>query len=200
MMSRFLPVLTTALICLLVASCSTSPPRNPANACSVFEEKDDWFDAAKDAEKRWGTPVQVTMAIMYWESRFVDDAKPARKRFLGIPLWRPSSAYGYAQAKDETWDWYRDKSGNFWASRTDFDDAVDFIAWYCHQSHEKLGISKWDTYKQYLAYHEGQGGFARGSYRKKGWLINRAREVEATAQRYATQLNACEDDLDRGWF
>lgn len=194
-------VLTIFLAAILLAGCATSPPRNPANACSIFNEKDDWYEAAKDAQKRWGTPVNVTMSIMYWESRFVDDAKPPRKRFLGIPLWRSSSAYGYPQAKDETWEWYQDKSGNSWSSRDNFDDAIDFIAWYTHQSHEKLGISKWDAYNQYLAYHEGQGGYARGTYKRKAWLIKRARQVEAQAQRYGTQLASCEDDLDDGgWF
>ena len=29
-----------------------------------------------------------------------------------IPWRRPSSAYGYPQAKDDTWDWYIRKTGN----------------------------------------------------------------------------------------
>ena len=201
MRSRLLLASIFLLTLPLLTSCSTSPPRNPGNACSIFEEKNGWFDAAQDAEERWGTPVNVTMAIMYWESRFVDDARPPRKKLFGIiPLWRPSSAYGYPQAKDGTWDWYQEKSGNSWADRDDFDDAIDFIAWYCHQSHKTLGISKWDAYNQYLAYHEGQGGYKRGTYKRKGWLMKRARQVETQAKRYGAQLSSCEDDLDDGWF
>lgn len=201
MPKRFYHSLVVVICLLVLTSCATTPPRNPGNACSIFDEKRGWFDAAKDAEKRWGTPVHVTMSIMYWESRFVDDARPARKKLFGIiPLWRPSSAYGYPQAKDETWDWYQDKSGNSWSSRDNFDDAIDFIAWYCYQSHKKLGISKWDAYSQYLAYHEGQGGYARGTYKSKGWLMKRARQVEDQAKRYRTQLSSCEADLDDGWF
>lgn len=48
-----------------------------------------------------------------------------------------------------------------------------------------------DVYSQYLAYHEGRSGFARGSYRQKGWLPDVARDVEAWAVRYEQQLQGC---------
>ena len=73
----------------------------------------------------------------------------------------------------------------------DFDDASDFIGWYTDQSQKKLGISKWDTYNQYLAYHEGQGGFSRRTYAKKDWLIRIARKVDGWARNYGGQLRAC---------
>ena len=58
-----------------------------------------------------------------------------------------------------------------------------------------LGISRSDTYNQYLAYHEGQGGFKRKSYNKKPWLIKVAKKVERRANDYKAQLVRCEDDL-----
>lgn len=198
-MRQYQRLLLILLLGVTLAGCAGGPPRNPGNACSVFMEKDGWYADAEKARKRWGTPVHVTMAIMYHESGYRDDARPPRKWFLGIiPLWRPSSAYGYAQAKDETWDWYKDNGGRWGADRDDFEDAIDFIAWYADVSHKKLGISKWDTRAQYLAYHEGHGGYSRGSYRSKGWLQKRASLVAATAKRYQTQLASCEDKLD-GW-
>ena len=48
-----------------------------------------------------------------------------------------------------------------------------------------------DAYNQYLAYHEGKAGYARGSYRAKAWLPAVARDVEAWAVRYDTQLRTC---------
>ena len=48
-----------------------------------------------------------------------------------------------------------------------------------------------DTYNQYLAYHEGKAGFARGSYRGKTWLPPVARDVEAWAALYEQQLQTC---------
>lgn len=183
--------------------CSTSPPKSVENACTIFEEKPDWYDAARATEKKWGTPVQLQLAFIRQESGFRDDAKPPRDSLLGIPMWwRVSSAYGYAQAKDETWDWYRDKTGNFWADRDDFDDASDFIGWYTDVSQRTLGISKWDTYNQYLAYHEGHGGWKRRTYNSKSWLIKVARKVERNASTYGSQLQSCRNNLDKGggWF
>lgn len=184
----------------LTSGCATSPPRDIDDACEIFEEKDGWYDSTKDAYEKWGVPVHVQLAIIHQESRFRHDAKPPRQKLLGVIPWtRPSSAYGYPQSKDSTWDWYKDKTGNRWADRDDFDDAADFVGWYGNTSHRMLGISKWDAYNQYLAYHEGQGGFKRKTYRKKKWLIKTAHRVQGNARRYSTQLSRCEDDLERGW-
>ena len=43
------------------------------------------------------------------------------------------------------------------------------------------GVPIHDAYNQYLAYHEGKAGYARGSYRSKAWLPPVARDVEAWA-------------------
>ena len=71
---------------------------------------------AKQSYEKWGVPIPVQMAIMHQESHFVADAQPPRTWLLGIiPWFRPSSAYGYAQAIDETWDDYLDKAGSWGA-------------------------------------------------------------------------------------
>ena len=46
------------------------------------------------------------------------------------------------------------------------------------------GVSVGDAYNQYLAYHEGKAGFARGSYRGKAWLPGVARDVQSWATLY----------------
>lgn len=185
----------------LVISCSTAPPEDLGNSCSIFEEKDSWYSAARDSYKKWGVPIQVQLAIIYQESRFVHDAKPPRQKLLWVIPWtRPSSAYGYGQIKDSTWEWYLKSTGRRWADRDDFDDVADFIGWYGDMSHRKLGISKSDAYSQYLAYHEGHGGFKRKTYKNKKWLIKVAWQVDARARRYSTQLKQCEDSLDKGWW
>ena len=182
----------------LLAACSTDPPRNITDSCEIFMDKSGWYRDTSEAYERWGTPIHVQLAIIYQESRFVDDAKPPRDRLLWVIPWgRVSSAYGYAQAQDSTWDWYVEKSGNRGADRDDFDDAVDFVAWYGRVSNQKLGISQWDTYNQYLAYHEGHGGFNRQTYKKKKWLIKVARNVETKASRYRSQFASCESEFRR---
>jgi hypothetical protein len=193
-----LPFITVLLAVSFLAGCATAPPSNPSNLCAIFQEKEDWYASARQAAERWGVPIPVQMAIINQESSFVDDARPSRIRFLGIPLWRPSSAYGYGQAKDETWEWYQTKTGNTGGDRDDFGDAADFVGWYLHQSFLKLQIPKTDAYNHYLAYHEGQGGYQRGTWRDKAWLQAVARRVAATAQRYDQQLRQCYLEAGQG--
>ena len=186
---------------LAALSCSTAPPENIVNSCEIFAEKDDWYTAARDSYEKWGVPIHVQLAVIYQESRFVQDAKPPRQKLLWVIPWtRPSSAYGYGQIKDSTWDWYLKSTGRRWADRDDFDDVVDFIGWYGDMSHRKLGISKGDAYSQYLAYHEGHGGFQRKTYKNKKWLLRVASKVQARATNYAAQLKQCEDSLGKGWW
>ena len=200
MASLFKQLALAMVTATVTLSCSNSPPKNIRNSCAIFDEKDDWYASAHDSYEKWGVPVQVQLAIIYQESRFVHDAKPPRRKLLWVIPWtRPSSAYGYGQIKDSTWDWYRDSTGNRWADRDDFDDVVDFIGWYGSVSHRKLGISKWDAYNQYLAYHEGHGGYKRKTFRNKDWLIKVARKVDRRAKDYGAQLRQCEDSLDKGW-
>lgn len=190
------------VLLLLSAGCTTSTPSNVANICDIFEEKRGWYDDANDARKEWGSPIPVMMAIMHQESRFVAKAKPPRKKIFGfIPGPRPSDAYGYSQAKKSTWKEYKRGAGNYGADRDDFGDAIDFIGWYNEQSKKRNGTSKRDTYRLYLAYHEGHGGYNRGTYKSKKWLTDVARKVEQRAGSYQQQLNGCEKELEKGgWF
>ncbi|WP_245937293.1 hypothetical protein [Thioalbus denitrificans] len=184
---------------LLLWSCSTTPPRNLNDSCAIFEEKGSWYRSAKASYERWGVPIDVQLAIIHQESRFVDDAKTPRGRLLWVIPWtRLSSAYGYAQATDGTWERYRRDTGNSGADRDDFDDVTDFIGWYGDLSHREAGIPKDDAYRQYLAYHEGQGGYLRGTWRDKAWLKRTARRVADRAGRYRQQLAGCEENLDSG--
>lgn len=193
------------LALLAITGCATSPPRNVENICEIFEEKqgwfiEDWFDEAEEAEERWDVPIPVMMATLYQESKFRAKAKPPRRWILWIIPWkRPSSAYGYAQVLDGTWDVYVDDTGNSFANRKDFGDSVDFVGWYHARSARNLKISRNDAYRLYLAYHEGEGGYRRGTYKNKGWLLGVAKKVDARAKTWDTQLKKCRDDLD-GWF
>ena len=63
-----------------------------------------------------------------------------------------------------------------WQVRDNFRDAADFVGWYVDRAHRIAGISKSDAYRHYLAYHEGVGGFKRGTFKSKRWLLGVARE------------------------
>ena len=181
---------------LLLTACTTAPPRNVNDACAIFSEYGDWFAAAKTASQRWGAPLPVLLAIIHQESAFQADAQPPRTWYLGlIPGPRPSSAYGFSQALEGTWEDYKTATGNLDADRDQFNDAVDFVGWYINQSAKRNRIAHNDAYNQYLAYHEGPGGYAKGSYRQKPWLMKRAQRVRQQADRYRAQLNRCESRL-----
>ncbi len=204
MLNQSIKILTMTLLLMALSACATYQPKNTDNICDIFLGETDWYEAARDTQHKWGTPIYVLMAIMHQESRFVDDAQPDRDWFLGfIPLPRSSSAYGYAQAQDPVWGEYLQSSGNSGGDRDDFADAIDFIGWYTDGSHKRLKLSKWDTYGQYLAYHEGRGGYERKTYLKKPWLIQVANKVKARASRYNSQLKSCKAKLDDrvdSWF
>jgi hypothetical protein len=187
-------VSTAILSLILLAGCSSSPPPTKSldNLCSIYYHDDDWQDGAKRAYKRWGTPDYVAMAFIHQESRFKPDAQPKREYALGfIPMPRRSSAYGYPQAKDGTWHDYMKATGNWGASRSDIEDSLDFIGWYNYQSYKRLGISRKDTFKLYLAYHEGHTGYKKRNYLKKDWLIKVAKKVSNRARMYRKQAKKC---------
>lgn len=179
------------LCSIIMSGCSTTPPSNPENLCSIFQEKDDWYTAAHAVHKKYGVPINVAMSIMAQESGFRDDAKPPMRWFLFIPYGRGSSAYGYAQAQDSTWDDYKSEQGGVFSSRDDFDDSLDFIGWYMTKTRQKNGIQFSDAYNQYLNYHEGWGGYSRQTYRGKAWLLKTAQRVQTRADLYKKQLLKC---------
>lgn len=179
----------------VLTSCSSGGkdgPRNLDNACSIKKQRKSWFKDMERAERRWGVPVPVMMATIYQESKFKAKARtPYKWKARVIPMGRQSSAYGYAQALDGTWDWYRKETGKRGAKRDRFGDAVDFMGWYMNESYKRNGIAKNDAYNQYLAYHDGHTGFKRGTYRSKAWLVRVAGSVRDRAVMYSTQLSTC---------
>ena len=179
----------------LVASCgggNFSAPRQLDNACAIAAERPAYLRAMRATERKWGVPVHVQMATMYQESKFIGDARTPHQYALGvIPIGRQSSAFGYSQALDGTWEEYQRSSGNRRAQRDDIRDATDFMGWYMDGSQRQLGLSKHDATSQYLAYHEGRGGFSRGSYRQKAWLMRVANQVGQRSEMYRQQLIAC---------
>ncbi|WP_299022109.1 hypothetical protein [uncultured Photobacterium sp.] len=187
---------------ITLSGCATPPPKDQSNLCNIFREKPDWYEYAIDMQDEWGTPVQVAMAFIKQESSFRHDARPPKDYILGfIPWGWVSSAYGYAQAQDPAWKDYQKATGNG-GSRTDFADSLMFVGWYTAETQRQLGVSKWDAYSQYLAYHEGRGGFKRGTYRSKPTLIKVSRKVEQQAKDYGWQLKQCRQELEdnRSWW
>ncbi|MDT2034065.1 MAG: transglycosylase SLT domain-containing protein [Planktomarina sp.] len=187
----------TLILISLLAGCSFSgkyanAPRSLDNACSILDQRRSFLPAFRAAKRKYGVPISVQMAIIWQESKFKSKAKTPKTYFLWVvPTGRQSSAYGYAQVLDATWEEYKSTAGRWGAHRSNIRDATDFMGWYMAQSRQKLGISMWDTRNQYLAYHEGRNGYRRGSYKSKRWLINVANKLQKRTEMYKSQLINC---------
>lgn len=190
-------------IALFSLGCASGPPEQQDNACEFLAENKSWYRALRSSAKKWGAPIGLQLAIIRQESSFDHKAKPERgqRRMLGLlPGKRPSTAYGYAQALDGTWDEYKKSTRNGGAERHDFDDATDFIGWYVANTGKRTGISQYNYRGHYLAYHDGAGGYLRGTWKKKKWLIDVANKVHRNADRYEKQVQGCQKKLKKRWF
>ena len=191
-MNRFLYALGVVFVLVSCSSGYKTAPANLDNACSIIAERPEYMRAFRKAERKWGVPVHVQMATIYQESKFRGDARTPFRYVLGvIPMGRQSSAYGYAQALDATWQEYKRDAGRPGARRDRITDATDFMGWYMNESLRRNNIPLTDARNQYLAYHEGHTGYARGSYNKKSWLVRVASEVDSRATVYGLQLADC---------
>ena len=188
-------LLRASILLLVLASCgggNFSAPRDLDNACAIVGQRPEYLRAMKVTERKWGVPVSVQMATIHQESKFIGNARTPHRYALGvIPMGRQSSAYGYSQALDGTWEEYQDDQNRGGARRDRIQDATDFMGWYMDESSRKLGISKRDAQSQYLAYHEGRTGYANQSYLGKPWLVDVAASVGARSEMYDGQLNRC---------
>lgn len=184
------------MLVLAVASCgvsgSSTAPRNLDNACAIVKERPEYLRAFRATERKWGVPVHVQMATIYQESKFKSDARPPFRYAAGvIPIGRQSSALGYSQALDATWREYQVATGKRASRRTRINDASDFMGWYMNITRDRNNVSLTDARNQYLAYHEGHTGFARGSYNGKAWLVRIAGTVASRSELYRSQLANC---------
>ena len=180
---------------VILGSCSSgygTAPGNLDNACSIVNERPEYLRAFQATQRKWGVPIPTIMAMIYQESKFISNYRPPHQYALGvIPIGRQSSALGYSQALDGTWEEYQEQEGGFGADRESIWDATDFMGWYMTDTVRETGVPLGDTRNQYLAYHDGRTGYLRGTWRRKPWLIRIAGEVRDRAATYGAQLRSC---------
>lgn len=183
---------TLVLLALAVlASCANSIPNNQDDICDILDENPKWVGSLMSAKKKWNADPSTVMAIIRQESSFDSNAAPDREKILGfIPWKRPTTAIGYSQAIEGTWEQYQKETGQNRAKRSSFDNSVDFIGWYLSKA-SSVKIRNYEVDKLYLAYHEGYGGYKRRSYTEKDWLLDIAKKVKYNAVRYERQIKSC---------
>jgi hypothetical protein len=186
-------ILSSLIFTLFISACS-SIPKNTADGCSIFSERYLWYKHAKKTEQKWGTPIYMQLAFIKMESDFDWLARPKRlKLFKVIPYRRPSSSLGYSQAVNGTWEQYKKETNKQLATRTRFKDSVDFIGWYTNKTEKILKISKKDSFRQYIAYHEGWGNYK--NYKNNQKVILLAKKVKNYSDKYKKQLSKCSKSL-----
>ena len=189
----------TFIFFLFFISACSSIPQNTSNSCKIFDEKYLWYKHVLKVEQKWGTPIYIQLAIIKAESNFDWLAKPSRQKlFKVIPFKRPSSSFGYSQAVKGTWQQYKDETGNKLATRARFKDSVDFIGWYTNKTKSILKIPLQDSFKQYVAYHEGWGNYK--NYKKNKKVIGLAKKVEKQSNIYKKQLSKCGNSLSKNKY
>ena len=184
--------LVTSLVAALGATaCASAPqPSNAeiADACLLLKENMPWHDVMRETARKWGAPMGFQLAVIKQESSFDSRAlapRGEREWFGLVEGKRVSSAAGYSQALDGTWDMYRRETGRSGANRNDFRDSSDFIGWYYNTTGKRTGLGQYDYKAHYLAYHEGATGYLKGTWKSKGWLVDTAGRV---AQQCAQDL------------
>ena len=186
------------ILLFFVAACS-SVPKNTKNSCAIFEDRYLWYKHTKKVEEKWGVPIYIQLAFVKKESDFNWLAKPPRQKiFKIIPFKRPSSSLGYSQAVKGTWEQYKNETNNPLATRVRFKDSVDFIGWYTNKTEKLLKISKTDSFRQYIAYHEGWGNYK--NFKKNTKVILLAKKVEQQTTKYKKQLLDCRKKLSRNKY
>ena len=195
-MKRLVLALIAAFQLAACASMTPQPSNQEiADACRLLQQNRPWHEALRTTARNWGAPMGFQLAVMKQESSFDAEARPPR----GDPQWfglvqgdYASSAVGYSQALDSTWEMYKAETGNWAASRNNFRDSSDFIGWYFSATGKRTGLGQFDYKAHYLAYHEGAGGYLKGTYKAKRWLVDVAGNVAKQATRYEAQIAKCD--------
>lgn len=183
------------IILIFLVGCSSLPIESkdtsyPHDACKMLHENNDWLMSSYSSFEKWGVPISVQLAFIKYESSFKYNARPIKKRGLFSDTYH-STAYGYSQALNGTWEEYKQKTKNHNADRTSFKDSTDFIGWYLNGVSNQIHVKTNDIYNLYLAYHEGVGGWKNKSYKKKKWLLIRSKKLEKQAFKYSSQIKKC---------
>lgn len=189
-------IVTMLLVCGLLTSCATTPPRNINNICDVLKQKSgfltDWRSSAVHASKKYNVPLPLILATIYKESSFNSTAKSERTKLGGfIPWKRKSTAYGYSQALNNTWLDYVKETKYFYADRSNFAHSTDFIGWYYQKSIKRHKLAPNDYKNLYLSYYLGYSKSPKSYKNVAPNVLRSVQKLVDTTLAYEKQLKNC---------
>lgn len=165
-------------------------------ACEIFRKRQDWYNAARQTEARWGLPISHQLAFLTEDWELKEGKIPSKWK----PDWTrparsdPGIAPGFF---DATWDQYRTQTGNRSASKNRIDDALDFMGWYFATLGPPEGISPYDPTAQYILWRHGPDIYRAGEWRQNLWLSSQANKFGSRARLFMRDLEDCHDGREK---
>ena len=164
---------------------------NIDNACLILKQNPDWHRALYRTQLVYRISIPVQLAFVRHESSFNHKARPVnnKKKWFIFNSYK-STAYGFAQVLNGTWDEFQTTFKNKKLKRTNFGHSVEFIGWY-NRKHINSGLDGNNISHLYLAYHEGLGGYKKKTYINKPCLVDYSNSVQKTSIKYSNQISSC---------
>jgi hypothetical protein len=170
--------------CAAIALSAPTALAQTADMCTVIARNPDWIPILQTVEQTYGVTPGAVLAVIDQESRF-----NASARGQGASGANPQRNFGYSQANLRTWNWFLRESGYEGShSRTDFAASAHFIGWHFVEHVGSINAPVSDTYRHYLVYKQGLGGYRRGASAASQRLARTVARRAATAD---SQLDGC---------
>lgn len=168
--------------CIVILSgCFGSTVKQNLQICEELDDTDDWVEPAMLAQKKYGTPLALSLAL------------------LELPLSELDKKHVRPRAAD--WDEYRIRSERWDASPNSPEDAIDFIGWFTQQTVKRNKIGWQNVKEHYLALRLGHGGLQRFDQALYADLALQAKGVELRAKRWSGELNSCQEQWQgESWY
>ena len=153
-----------------------------SNICDYYYQYPNRYRSQKTLAAQGMLPLTDVHAILLSESSLEAFSAP-RGSFFQKPK---STAYGYAQVVDGTWQDFTEGHPENWLFRVNFYDSVAFIQWY-RMAHGHL-LRSTRLYDYYLLYHDGPKHYIARSFKSQ----KLAQKVEHLAMDMRRDFSRCE--------
>ena len=155
----------------------TPSQQEVADACLLLKQNRPWHEALRDTARNWGAPMGFQLAVIKQESSF-DGERPAASRRPPMVRARRRRTRVIGQglqpgARIPRGRCTRRRPATGAPAATTSATSSDFIGWYFSTTGKRTGLGQFDYKGHYLAYHEGAGGYLKGTWTRPsaGWSI-----------------------------